>query len=415
MDDTARIVVKRGEPREAAAPREASKSRETPAPRETAFGTHELQDMARIVVVGVGGGGTNAVNRMIQAGVHGVEFVSVNTDAQALARSDAESRIRIGEKLTRGLGAGGNPNMGQRAAEENQELLYDALRGADMVFIAAGMGGGTGTGASPVLAGIARELGALTVGVVTKPFTFEGRRRMQAAEEGITGLKQRVNTLITIPNDKLLAVADKRTPLDQAFAVVDDVLRQGIQGISELITEPGLINVDFADVKTIMSESGAALMAIGRGAGDQRATEAAQMAVASPLLDVSMDGARGVLMNITGGNDLTLSEINDAADLVTKAADPEANIIFGAVIDPSMGNEIKITLIATGFNEEVAVGRGYGRGRRGLVDDEPRQARGPRRLGGMGPDREPVESSPFDDDQDEIDIPPFLRRRRQQS
>src|SRR3712207_2013230 len=237
---------------------------------------------------------------MIQAGVHGVEFVSINTDAQALARSDARNRIRIGEKLTRGLGAGSNPQLGQRAAEESQELLYDVLRGADMVFIAAGMGGGTGTGASPIVAGIARELGALTVGVVTKPFMFEGRKRMQAADEGIAQLKQRVNTLITIPNDKLLGMIDKRTPLEQAFGVVDDVLRQGIQGISELITEPGLINVDFADVKTIMSEPGNALMAIGRGSGDQRAAEAAQTTIASPLLDISMDGARGVLFNISG-------------------------------------------------------------------------------------------------------------------
>src|SRR4051812_34308615 len=282
---------------------------------------------------------------MIQAGVHSVEFVSINTDAQALARSDARHRIRIGEKLTRGLGAGGNPQTGTRAAEESQELIYDLLRGADMVFVAAGMGGGTGTGASPVVASIARELGALTVGVVTRPFTFEGRKRMAAADEGINQLRQRVNTLITIPNDKMLSVIDKRTSLEQAFAVVDDVLRQGIQGISELITETGMINVDFADVKTIMSEPGNALMAIGRGSGDQRAQEAAQQAVASPLLDVSMEGARGVLFNITGGADLTLAEINDAAEIINKAADPDANIIFGTVTDASMGNEVKITLI----------------------------------------------------------------------
>jgi cell division protein FtsZ len=372
----------------------------------------ELQGMARIVVIGVGGGGTNAVNRMIQAGVHDVEFVSINTDAQALARSDAPHRIRIGEKLTRGLGAGGNPNIGQRAAEESQEALYDILRGADMVFVAAGMGGGTGTGASPVVAGIAREMGALTVGVVTKPFMFEGRRRSLAADEGIASLKQKVNTLITIPNDKLLAITEKRTPLEQAFTVVDDVLRQGIQGISELITEPGLINVDFADVKTIMSESGSALMAIGRGSGEQRAVEAAQMAIASPLLDVSMEGARGVLLNITGGGDLTLNEINEAADLVHKAADPEAMIIIGAVIDPSMGNEVKITLIATGFDERAAADRSLSLGRRGPSEgDEPRPVRGQRRP--LGPIA-PGEGSPFDDDESEIDIPPFLRRRRQQ-
>ncbi len=382
-------------------------------PKEGPMRNLEPNDNARIVVVGVGGGGTNAVNRMIQAGVQSVEFVSINTDAQALGRSDARHRIRIGEKLTRGLGAGGNPNMGQRAAEESQELIYEALRGADMVFVAAGMGGGTGTGASPIVAGIARELGALTVGVVTKPFTFEGRRRGLAAEEGIAALKQKVNTLITIPNDKILAVADKRTPLEQAFGLVDDVLRQGIQGISELITEPGLINVDFADVKSIMSESGAALMAIGRGSGDERAIEAAQMAIASPLLDISMEGARGVLLNITGGNDLTLTEISEAAELVGKAADREANVIFGAVIDPSMGNEVKITLIATGFDDRNASERGSLRGRRAPSDDDPRAARGPRRpVGGQSADREPPEPSPFDDDQDEIDIPPFLRRPR---
>jgi cell division protein FtsZ len=374
---------------------------------------------ARIVVVGVGGGGSNAVNRMIQAGVHSVEFVAVNTDAQALARSDARHRIRIGEKLTRGLGAGGSAQVGQRAAEESQELIYDLLRGADMVFVAAGMGGGTGTGASPVVASIARELGALTVGVVTKPFSFEGRKRMSAAEEGITNLRQRVNTLITIPNDKMLSVVDKRASLEQAFGVVDDVLRQGIQGISELITEPGLINVDFADVKSIMSEPGNALMAIGRGSGDQRAVDAANQAVASPLLDVSMEGARGVLFNITGGADLTLSEINDAAEIINRAADPDANIIFGTVNDPSMGNEVKITLIATGFDEPSA---GYGpRGGLGA-----RQPRGPRfpvdEPPALRPERptRPAPSysddpSPFEDDESEIDIPPFLRgqRRRQ--
>ncbi len=374
----------------------------------------ENDGSARIVVVGVGGGGTNAINRMIQSGVQGVEFVSVNTDAQALSRSDARHRIRIGEKLTRGLGAGSNPQLGQRAAEESQELLFDLLRGADMVFIAAGMGGGTGTGASPIIAGIAREVGALTVGVVTKPFMFEGRKRMQAADEGISQLKQRVNTLITIPNDKLMGLIDKRTPLDQAFGVVDDVLRQGIQGISELITEPGLINVDFADVKTIMSEPGNALMAIGRGNGDQRAADAAQMTIASPLLDLSMEGARGVLFNVSGG-ELTLTEINEAAEIITKAADPDANIIFGARLDPTLGSEIAITLIATGFDQ----GRGMqdGRGRRDprprLPEDDyraPDAGRRPR-FGDLDSGDEP---SPFGGDETEIDIPPFLRRRRQQ-
>jgi cell division protein FtsZ len=376
---------------------------------------------ARIVVVGVGGGGSNAVNRMIQAGVHSVEFVAVNTDAQALARSDARHRIRIGEKLTRGLGAGGSPQVGQRAAEESQELIYDLLRGADMVFVAAGMGGGTGTGASPVVASIARELGALTVGVVTKPFTFEGRKRMAAADEGISNLRQRVNTLITIPNDKMLSVIDKRTSLEQAFGVVDDVLRQGIQGISELITESGLINVDFADVKAIMSEPGNALMAIGRGSGDQRAVDAANQAVSSPLLDVSMEGARGVLFNITGGSDLTLAEINDAAEIINRAADPDANIIFGTVTDPGMGNEVKITLIATGFDQpEAGFGpRGGGLGARPprpprFPIDNPAPIRPGRAAGGSD---YPDDPSPFDDDETEIDMPSFLRggqRRRQQ-
>src|SRR5919201_581278 len=309
-----------------------------------------LEGAARIVVLVVGGGGSNAVNRMIQAGVRGVEFVAINTDMQALTRSDAGSRIHIGEKLTRGLGAGGNPNVGEKAAEESAEQIAELVRNADMVFIAAGMGGGTGTGAAPVIAQLSKDLGALTVGVVTKPFTFEGRQRAKNAEEGISQLKERVDTLITIPNDRLLEVIDRKTTLEQAFMEVDDVLRQGIQGISELITEPGLINLDFADVKTIMQDSGGALMAIGRGTGDTRASDAARMAISSPLLDISMDGAKGVLLNITGGPDLALTEINEAADVVASAADPEANIIFGAVIDPRIENEVKITVIATGFD-----------------------------------------------------------------
>src|SRR5437762_95174 len=309
-----------------------------------------LEGAARIVVLGVGGGGSNAVNRMIQAGVHGVEFVAINTDTQALARSEAPTRIHIGEKLTRGLGAGGNPNTGEKAAEESAEQIADLVRDADMVFIAAGMGGGTGTGAAPIIAQISKDLGALTVGVVTKPFGFEGRQRAKNAEEGIQQLRDRVDTLITIPNDRLLEVIDRKTTLEQAFMEVDDVLRQGIQGISELITEPGLINLDFADVKTIMSDSGGALMAIGRGTGETRAQDAARMAISSPLLDISMEGARGVLLNITGGNDLALTEISDAADVIAQAADPEASSICGAVIDPRLDNEIKITVIATGFD-----------------------------------------------------------------
>src|SRR5436305_300700 len=313
-------------------------------------GHTSLEGAARIIVLGVGGGGSNAVNRMIQSGVRGVEFVAINTDTQALARSEAPTRIHIGEKLTRGLGAGGNPNVGEKSAEESAEQIAELLRDADMVFIAAGMGGGTGTGAAPVIAQISKEMGVLTVGVVTKPFTFEGRQRAKNAEEGISVLKERVDTLITIPNDRLLDVIDRKTTLEQAFMEVDDVLRQGIQGISELITEPGLINLDFADVKSIMSDSGGALMAIGRGTGDTRAQDAARMAISSPLLDLSMEGAKGVLLNITGGADLALTEINEAADVIAQAADPEANIIFGAVIDPKLENEIKITVIATGFD-----------------------------------------------------------------
>jgi cell division protein FtsZ len=313
------------------------------------MGNHQLEGFAQIRVIGVGGGGSNAVNRMIQANMMGIEFIAINTDAQALLLTDAPHRIRIGDKLTRGLGAGGNPSVGGKAAEENAEEIYEALKGSDMVFITAGMGGGTGTGASPIVAQIAREVGALTVGVVTKPFTFEGKKRLLSAEEGIANLKQHVDTLITVPNDRLLQVADKRTPLSDAFRLADDVLRQGIQGISDLITVPGLINLDFADVKTIMSAAGSALMAIGEAEGETRAIDAAQIAIASPLLDIDISGARGVLFNITGGMDMTLFEVNEAADIISQAAHPEANIIFGAVQDPSYDGKVKITVIATGF------------------------------------------------------------------
>lgn len=376
----------------------------------------QVDGNARIVVIGVGGGGSNAVDRMIEVGVRGVEFVTVNTDAQALARSDAPNRLRIGEKLTRGLGAGGRPEVGARAAEESAEQIYELFKDADMVFVAAGMGGGTGTGASPVIASIAQEVGALTVGVVTKPFSFEGQRRLTAAEEGIQQLKGKVHTLITIPNERLLQVIDRKTSLQQAFGVVDDVLRQGIQGISELITKPGLVNVDFADVKSVMSESGAALMAIGHGKGENRAVEAAKMAVASPLLDVSMQGARGVLYNITGGTDLTLNEIHEAADLINQAADADANIIFGAVIDPEMQGEVRITLIATGFDQLRP-----GPGREGESGRDP--GRGPRPVRPSGPEPGPFEGRSglrppprerpplFDDDDDDLDVPPILRRR----
>ncbi|HEU5230488.1 MAG TPA: cell division protein FtsZ [Ktedonobacteraceae bacterium] len=321
------------------------------------MGNHQLESFAQIRVIGVGGGGSNAVNRMIQANMVGIEFIAINTDAQALLLTEAPHRIRIGDKLTRGLGAGGNPSVGSKAAEENAEEIYEVLKGSDMVFITAGMGGGTGTGASPVVAQIAREVGALTVGVVTKPFTFEGKKRMLAAEEGTANLKQHVDTLITVPNDRLLQVADKRTPLSEAFRLADDVLRQGIQGISDLITVPGLINLDFADVKTIMSAAGSALMAIGEASGDARATDAAQMAISSPLLDIDISGARGVLFNITGGMDMTLFEVNEAADIISRAAHPEANIIFGAVQDPGFDGKVKITVIATGFDSGNGLAR----------------------------------------------------------
>lgn len=315
------------------------------------------ESFAQIKVIGVGGGGGNAVNRMISEGLAGVEFISVNTDNQALMLSRAKTRVRIGDKLTRGLGAGGNPEIGRKAAEESADDLYEVLRGADMVFIACGMGGGTGTGASPVIAQIAKELGALTIGVVTKPFSFEGPRRLQGAEAGIEALKSQVDTLIVIPNDRLTQIADKRATLQQAFSLADDVLRQGIQGISELITVPALINLDFADVRTIMSEGGAALMAIGRATGDDRARAAAENAISSNLLDVTIDGARGILFNITGGSDMTLFEINEAAAIIQQSAHPEVNLIFGAQIDESMGDEIRITVIATGF-EQSRVARG---------------------------------------------------------
>ena len=307
------------------------------------------ENYAQIKVVGVGGGGGNAVNRMINEGLGGVDFIAVNTDNQALMLSKAKTRVRIGDKLTRGLGAGGNPEIGRKAAEESSEDLLEVLRGSDMIFVASGMGGGTGTGASPVIAQIAKELGALTIGVVTRPFTFEGTRRAQLAKTGIEALKGQVDTLIVIPNDRLLQMADKRSTLQQAFSLADDVLRQGIQGISELITVPGLINLDFADVRTIMSEGGAALMAVGRASGDDRARSAADQAITSGLLDVTIDGARGILFSITGGNDLTLFEVNEAAAIIKDSAHPECNLIFGAHIDESMGDEVHITVIATGF------------------------------------------------------------------
>lgn len=310
----------------------------------------DLDRFAAIKVIGVGGGGNNAVNRMIAAGLNGVEFISVNTDAQALMHSQAPYRIQIGEKLTKGLGAGANPEIGEKAAQESREEIIKALRGADMVFVTAGMGGGTGTGAAPIVAECAKEVGALTVGVVTKPFSFEGRRRQGQAETGAAKLKEKVDTLITIPNDRLLQVADKRTSMMDAFRIADDVLRQGVQGISDLIAVPGLINLDFADVKTIMTDTGSALMGIGYGSGDNRAVSAAEAAIKSPLLETSIEGARGVLLNITGGPSLGLLEVNEAAAIISDAVDPEANIIFGAVIDEAFQDEVRVTVIATGFD-----------------------------------------------------------------
>ncbi len=310
----------------------------------------DSENFALIRVIGIGGGGSNAVNRMIRAEMMGVEFIAVNTDAQALLQSDAPHKIRIGDKITRGLGAGGDPTIGQRAAEDDQEKIYEALKDSDMVFLTAGMGGGTGSGAAPVIAEIARELGALTIGVVTKPFSFEGAKRRMVAEKSSELLRDKVDTLITIPNDRLREVVNKNTSIVDAFRVVDDVLRQGVQGISDLITVPGLINLDFADVRTIMKSAGSALMGIGRASGETRAADAARQAIASPLLEVSITGAQGLLFNVTGSSNLGLFEVHEAADIIKEAADPEANIIFGTVIDERMGDDISITVIATGFD-----------------------------------------------------------------
>jgi cell division protein FtsZ len=309
------------------------------------------EQFASIKVIGVGGGGSNAVNRMIEAKIQGVEFIAINTDGQALNRSNADIRLRIGDKLTKGLGAGANPSIGEQAALESKDELTGVLQGADMVFITAGMGGGTGTGAAPIIAQMAKDLGALTVGVVTKPFLFEGRVRLAQADKGLVSLKESVDTLITIPNERLLQIVDKNTSIIDAFRMADDVLRQGVQGISDLITITGLINVDFADVKTIMSQAGSALMGIGVASGENRAVEAAKAAVQSPLLETAIEGSKGVLLNITGSSNLGLHEVNEAAAVVTEAADQDANIIFGAVIDESLGEEIRVTVIATGFEQ----------------------------------------------------------------
>jgi cell division protein FtsZ len=361
----------------------------------------EAENFARIKVLGVGGGGSNAVNRMIEEGLRGVEFIAVNTDAQALMLSDAPNRVRIGDKLTKGLGSGGDALIGEKAAEETSDDLYEVISGSDMVFITAGMGGGTGTGGAPVIARIAKETGALTIGVVTKPFTFEGSRRRQVADEGIEKLKEQVDTLIAIPNDRLLEIVDKRASMKQAFHVADDVLRQGIQGISELITVPGLINLDFADVRSIMAEGGAALMAIGHGEGETRAKDAAEKAIASSLLDVTIDGARGILFNVTGGPDLTLYDVNEAAEIIRKTAHPEANIIFGAVIDESLSDKIHITVIATGFDAATQQ-------RPTVFRSMAQRAAEPR----VAPRAVPVADFPVRMvDSDNLDIPAFLRKR----
>ncbi|NLL51936.1 MAG: cell division protein FtsZ [Peptococcaceae bacterium] len=318
------------------------------------FANDDVQ-FARIKVIGVGGGGNNAVNRMIAVGLQGVDFIGINTDAQALQMSRAAEKIQIGIKLTKGLGAGANPEIGHSAAEESRDEIAKSLMGADMIFVAAGMGGGTGTGAAPVVAEIAKEIGALTVGVVTRPFSFEGRKRAMQAEKGILELREKVDTLITIPNDRLLQIVDKHTTMQEAFKIADDVLLQGVQGISDLITIPGLINLDFADVKTIMSETGSALMGIGQASGESRAVDAARKAISSPLLETSIEGAKGILLNITGGSNLTLMEVNEASEIIAEAADQEANIIFGAVIDDSFKDDLRVTVIATGFDQRMSV------------------------------------------------------------
>src|ERR687886_340279 len=352
--------------------------------------------LAVIKVVGVGGGGTNAVNRMVDAGLSGVEFIGVNTDAQALLMTDADVKIPIGADVTRGLGAGADPAVGEAAARESRDELKEALKGADMVFVTAGEGGGTGTGAAPVVAELAQEIGALTVGVVTRPFAFEGRKRAQQAEQGIDNLRDRVDTLIVIENDRLLQVVEKRTSIVDAFKLADDILRQGVQGITDLITIPGLVNLDFADVRTIMRGAGSALMGIGSASGESRATEAAQAAVSSPLLEASIEGATGILLNVTGGPDIGLFEVNEAAEVVTGAADQNANVIFGAVIDESLKDEVRVTVIATGF--------GPHRTRRRRVVEVPETEPAPREEQRPAP-----RSDTFDVPDEVLEVPSFLR------
>jgi cell division protein FtsZ len=408
----------------------------------------DSENFALIRVVGVGGGGSNAVNRMIRAEMMGVEFIAVNTDAQALLQSDAPHKIRIGDKITRGLGAGGDPTIGQRAAEEDSEKIYEALKDSDMVFITAGMGGGTGSGGAPIIAEVAKDLGSLTIGVVTKPFSFEGAKRRVNAEKSIEALRDKVDTVIVIPNDRLMDVVQKNTSIIDAFRVVDDVLRQGVQGISDLITVPGLINLDFADVRAVMKNAGSSLMGIGRASGENRAVEAARQAIASPLLEVSITGAQGILFNVTGGASLGLFEVNEAAEIIQETADPEANIIFGTVIDERMGDDVMITVIATGFDAakkreyhrgsaaasegmEAFTGVRAGRGNRDFLREleQERAASAGRPVEGgeraSRPEREPAQLGSGDRSEpapapprrpqyeaEDLDIPAFLRRNR---
>lgn len=376
----------------------------------------QATNFAKIRVIGIGGGGGNAIGSMIAHGaIHGVDFVAVNTDAQALLLNKADTKVQIGEQFTKGLGSGGDPEIGRQAAEESREKLKHMLEGSDMVFLTAGMGGGTGTGATSIVAEVAKEVGALTVGVVTKPFMFEGTRRMVSAEEGIESLKDKVDTLIVIPNQRILDVVDRKLSLLDAFKVADSVLTQGVQGISEIITQPGLINVDFADVRAIMSNAGSSLMGIGSGIGENRAQTAARSAVSSPLLEISMDGARGVLFNIVGGPDLTMTEVDEAAKIISSAADPDANIIFGATINESMHDQIRITVVATGFDQTKQ------RLQQFVVQDQPKREEpaAPKPSNSLLSDDTPAQSAKNDKDddgkkknpEDEWDIPAFLRQR----
>jgi len=373
--------------------------KEDPMARET---DRTIDGNAKIKVVGVGGAGGNAVNRMIRSKLRGVEFVAVNTDLQALQSSEAHVKLNIGKKLTRGLGSGGDPDKGQEAAEESRQELTELLKDCDMVFITAGLGGGTGTGGAPVVAEIARQAGALTIGVVTKPFVFEGARRKQVADDGLRNLHDKVDTLIVVPNQRLLEVVDKKTPMVDSFKIADDVLRQGVQGISDLIVFPGLINLDFADVKTIMASQGAALMGIGFGSGDTRAVDAAKNAISSPLLETTIEGARGILLNITGGPDLSLVEVNEAANLVREAANAhDDNLIFGTVIDERLQGEVKVTVVATGFSAD----------RVGQLDAFDTEDTTPAYVAPAGREGKAASSTPTFDS-DDLDIPAFLRNRR---